>query len=387
MASESILLSDLLQCLIECSQKAARIAQIFRDENDLFQLLVEEKSPVEKDKKVFRDFKTLADVLVQETIKKDVGQKFPTLTSNIQGEEQNSFQNSLGESILVELSDSEEDTVALLSQVFDGKDHIARSLATAAHSKDLACEKQYSSSCCIPADSIGIWIDPIDATAEFIQGKNEETDDLGIQHYGLQCVCVLIGAYELQSGKPILGVVNQPFYKKETEGSRWESKYYWSLNYNPEFVTSDTLQNESQRKEKVIVLSSTESKELQEIISTKYKIVHASGAGYKSLLVSCKKVDLYVLSQGTTHFWDTCGPHALLLTQGGGIVKFNEVLNATDVKNCEDLLDKQIKYSLKGENVATGSFRNADGFIAYRNAEDVIELIELLHERGYMSRK
>ncbi|GFY57529.1 hypothetical protein TNIN_481731, partial [Trichonephila inaurata madagascariensis] len=75
MASESILLSDLLQCLIECSQKAARIAQIFRDENDLFQLLVEEKSPVEKDKRVFRDFKTLADVLVQETIKKDVGQK------------------------------------------------------------------------------------------------------------------------------------------------------------------------------------------------------------------------------------------------------------------------------------------------------------------------
>ncbi|GFV84419.1 uncharacterized protein TNCV_5006831 [Trichonephila clavipes] len=79
MASESILLSDLLQCLIECSQKAARIAQIFRDENDLFQLLVEEKSPVEKDKKVFRDFKTLADVLVQETIKKDVGQKSPNM--------------------------------------------------------------------------------------------------------------------------------------------------------------------------------------------------------------------------------------------------------------------------------------------------------------------
>ncbi|GFV84422.1 inositol polyphosphate 1-phosphatase [Trichonephila clavipes] len=276
---------------------------------------------------------------------------FPTLTSNIQGEEQNSFQNSLGESILVELSDSEEDTVALLSQVFDGKDHIARSLASAAHSKDLASEKQYSSPCRIPADSIGIWIDPIDATAEFIQGKNEETDDLGIQHYGLQCVCVLIGAYELQSGKPILGVVNQPFYKKETESSRWESRFYWSLNYDPEFVTSDTLQNESQRKEKVIVLSCTESKELQDMISTKYKIVHASGAGYKSLLVSCKKVDLYVLSHGTTHFWDTCGPHALLLTQGGG------------------------------------SFRNADGFIAYRNAEDVIELIELLHERGYMSRK
>lgn len=387
MASESILLSDLLQCLIECSQKAARIAQIFRDENDLFQLLVEEKSPVEKDEKICQDFKTLADVLVQETIKKDVGQKFPSLTSNIQGEEQNSFQNSLGESILVDLSDSEEETVSLLSKVFDGRDHIARSLASVAHSKDLACEIQYSSSCLIPANSIGIWIDPIDATAEFIQGKNEETDDLGIQHYGLKCVCVLIGAYELESGRPILGVVNQPFYNKESDSSRWESKYYWSLNYDPEFVTSDILKNESQGEEKVIVVSSSESKELQDIISTKYRIVHAAGAGYKSLLVACKKVNLYVLSHGTTHFWDTCGPHALLLTQGGGIVKFKEILNATDVKSCEDLLDKQIKYFLKGENVDTVSSRNTGGFIAYRNAEDVIELVELLHERGYMSSK
>ncbi|GFS66157.1 inositol polyphosphate 1-phosphatase [Nephila pilipes] len=387
MASESILLSDLLQCLVECSQKAAKIAQIFRDENDLFQLLVEEKSQAEKNKRFVQDFKTLADVLVQETIKRDVGQKFPSLTSNIHGEEQNSFQNSLGESIRVELTDSKEDTATLLSKVLDGRDQIATSLALVVHSRDLICENQYSSSCLIPANNIGIWIDPIDSTAEFIHGKNKETDDLGIQHYGLKCVCVLIGAYELQSGKPILGVVNQPFYNKETDTSQWESKYFWSINCDPEFVTSDTLQSESQREERVIVLSSSESKELQDIISTKYRIVHTAGAGYKSLLVACKKVDLYVLSQGTTYFWDTCGPHALLSTQGGGIVKFDEVMNVTDIRNSGGLLDKQIKYFSKGENVAIDSFRNANGIIAFRNVEDVIELIELLHEREYMSNK
>ncbi|GBN45814.1 hypothetical protein AVEN_67874-1 [Araneus ventricosus] len=75
MASESIPLGELLQCLVECSEKAARIAQIFRDENDLFQLLVEEKTEIEKNKRFVQDFKTLADVLVQETIKRDVGEQ------------------------------------------------------------------------------------------------------------------------------------------------------------------------------------------------------------------------------------------------------------------------------------------------------------------------
>ncbi|KAF8770541.1 Inositol polyphosphate 1-phosphatase like protein [Argiope bruennichi] len=83
MAAESIPLSELLQCIVECSQKAARIAQIFRDENDLFQLLVEEKTEIEKNKRFVQDFKTLADVLVQETIKRDVGVQGPEIFDNI----------------------------------------------------------------------------------------------------------------------------------------------------------------------------------------------------------------------------------------------------------------------------------------------------------------
>lgn len=80
MSEETIRLEDLLQCLVECCEKAAQIARIFRGENDLFGLLVEEKSEIEKNRMLVQDFKTLADVLVQETIKKDVGQK-ASLTS------------------------------------------------------------------------------------------------------------------------------------------------------------------------------------------------------------------------------------------------------------------------------------------------------------------
>ncbi|GBM69569.1 hypothetical protein AVEN_72884-1 [Araneus ventricosus] len=86
---------------------------------------------------------------------------FPSLISNICGEEQNKFQNSLGESIVVELTESEEDTAALLNKVLDGRDHIAKSLASVVHSSEKTCGGQYSSSCLIPADNVGIWIDPI----------------------------------------------------------------------------------------------------------------------------------------------------------------------------------------------------------------------------------
>ncbi|GBO24793.1 Inositol polyphosphate 1-phosphatase [Araneus ventricosus] len=225
------------------------------------------------------------------------------------------------------------------------------------------------------------------STAEYIQAKNEEKEALGIQQYGLKCVCVLIGAYEIRSGKPILGVVNQPFFKRRTDGSKWESKFYWSIDYGPDRATSATSQNEPPLREKVAVLSSSESRELQDVIASHYKIVHTAGAGYKSLLVACGMADLYVLSQGTTYFWDTCGPHALLSAQGGGIVRFDEAVSASRARTREELLEKQVQYSSESGSAGNESFRNAGGIIAYRNPGDVIELLDLLREKGYMSNK
>lgn len=93
--------------------------------------------------------------------------QFPSLLSNIKGEEQNSFMNSLGQSIHVELTASEEDTASLLSKVLDGKDHLATSLASVVHSRATTCKRQLSSRAQIPADSIGIWIDPIGRLQNF----------------------------------------------------------------------------------------------------------------------------------------------------------------------------------------------------------------------------
>ena len=63
--------------LLVVSEKAAHIARACRKERDLFELLIEEKLGAEKNAKFSHDFKTLADVLIQETVRHDLGQKYP----------------------------------------------------------------------------------------------------------------------------------------------------------------------------------------------------------------------------------------------------------------------------------------------------------------------
>ena len=43
----------------------------------------QEKSGSDKNSKFAHDFKTLSDVLIQETVRHDLGQKFPNLAENI----------------------------------------------------------------------------------------------------------------------------------------------------------------------------------------------------------------------------------------------------------------------------------------------------------------
>jgi inositol polyphosphate 1-phosphatase len=96
---------------------------------------VEEKTGEDKNAKFDQDFKTLADVLIQETVRHDVGAAFPQLASRIMGEESNMFTNQLGESITVEIQDTEEATKALLMKVLDNNDVAARLLSTQVYAR------------------------------------------------------------------------------------------------------------------------------------------------------------------------------------------------------------------------------------------------------------
>lgn len=64
---------NILEVLINASEKAANIARTFRQNEHLFSLLVQEKSIDEANPRFVKDYKTLADVLIQEMIRHDVG--------------------------------------------------------------------------------------------------------------------------------------------------------------------------------------------------------------------------------------------------------------------------------------------------------------------------
>ena len=77
----------------------------------------QEKKGDDKNPKYSHDFKTLADVLIQETVRHDLGKKYPGLKDDIFGEESNKFTNTLGESVQVQVCDTQDDTSKLLRLV------------------------------------------------------------------------------------------------------------------------------------------------------------------------------------------------------------------------------------------------------------------------------
>jgi inositol polyphosphate 1-phosphatase len=109
--------SELLSALIDASEKAARIARVCRKNEELFKLLISEKGSEEKNTRFVHDFKTLADVLIQETIRHDIGKKFPVMLDSIKGEETNKFENTLGECVVIEITDDSKATTHMLMKV------------------------------------------------------------------------------------------------------------------------------------------------------------------------------------------------------------------------------------------------------------------------------
>ena len=80
-------------------------------------IFYQEKKGDDKNPKYSHDFKTLADVLIQETVRHDLGKKYPGLKDDIFGEESNKFTNTLGESVQVQVCDTQDDTSKLLRLV------------------------------------------------------------------------------------------------------------------------------------------------------------------------------------------------------------------------------------------------------------------------------
>ncbi|EZA60137.1 hypothetical protein DMN91_010032 [Ooceraea biroi] len=360
--------SRLLQILLQASEKAANVARACRQNEELFPLLIQEKSSEEKNPRFFHDFKTLADVLIQEIIKHDIGVEFPELPKSTKGEETNVFKNAANETIIVEVCPCCEDTAKLLARVMND-DVAARLLATEVHKdvqfSDVSTDvKEIPTDLEIDMNDIGIWIDPIDSTADYINAIETVDEKTGLHVRGLRCTCVLIGAYQKSTGVPIMGIVNQPFYTNVD--SRWTGKCHWGIATSD--ITKSSISNPiNLNANKLILISQSEDEEVRtKLLDEGFTLLEATGAGYKLLQVALGHAGIYSLSKPSTYKWDTCGPQAILASLGGDVIKFKEFI----VRPTAD--DLTITY------LSACTSNNKSGLIAYRDVENLESVKEAL---------
>ncbi|XP_042805386.1 inositol polyphosphate 1-phosphatase isoform X2 [Panthera leo] len=376
-------MSDILRELLRVSEKAANIARACRQQEALFQLLIEEKKEGEKNKKFAVDFKTLADVLVQEVIKQNMENKFVFIP---------------GEKIILRLCPTEEETVELLSKVLNGNKLASEALAKVVHQDVTFTDPTLDSiEISIPQDILGIWVDPIDSTYQYIKGSADIKSNQGIFPSGLQCVTILIGVYDLQTGVPLMGVINQPFVSQDLNTLRWKGQCYWGLSYMDTNIHSlqrlDSTRKNSEARSQMTENTSSEAERshpFSAVISTSEKdtikaalsrvcgerIFRAAGAGYKSLCVVQGLVDIYIFSEDTTFKWDSCAAHAILRAMGGGMVDLRECLQ----RNSEMGLDlPQLVYHVENKGAAgVDRWANKGGLIAYRSRKQLETFLSLL---------
>ncbi|XP_068631223.1 inositol polyphosphate 1-phosphatase [Battus philenor] len=329
-------MSNILEALIRASERAACIARSCTNFNGEM-LLVTEKGEAEANTRFERDFKTIADVLAQEYAKAEIALQLPSLARHVRGEERNEING-----VTITLENSVEETEKTLNLLLPPS--TAKQMAKAAHDK--ICHFPLKELPNVPElnpDDIGVWIDPIDATAEFIAGVRGEA----AEGCGLTCVTVLIGAYLKSSGEPVAGVINQPFYN---EG---KGRIIWGVTYQDIQKWCDTSNQEITSENKVVLISGSEKPDIvNKLMESGWEVKAVPGAGHKLLKVVLGEAAAYVLSKGSTYSWDTCAPHAILIARGGGLISFNS--------------QEPITY-IDGK-VETKEHCNTEGIIAY--AED-----------------
>jgi 3'(2'), 5'-bisphosphate nucleotidase len=160
-----------------------------------------------------------------------------------------------------------------------------------------------------------VWyIDPIDGTQDFIDGRSGFAAQIGL--------CV--------DGRPVVGAVFQPV----------TNHLYWGGPDIGAFLDADGATRpihvsavDTFADVRIVVSASHPSKRVAAIksllgITKEFRI---GSIGVKSALIAAGEQDLYCSATTKANVWDTCGPHAILLGAGGQFTNiYGEPLLYTD---------------------------------------------------------
>ena len=213
----------------------------------------------------------------------------------------------------------------------------------------------------------------VDGTNEYVHGHCPPSLPSEVHSTGLQCVTVLIGAYLVSSGDPVVGVVQQPFWKEDPTSGKWRGRLVWGVAHGGRTVSSlpHPLDALPPRPHPLVLLSRSESQEVVGVIEKAgWEVMWAAGAGHKLLCVCDGLVDAYLLTKNSTYKWDTCGPQAILRALGGNIVSLGKSLQSGGVQ----LEGCGLCYHHSGGQ----EWCNDGGILAYRSPEAAVSILSAL---------
>jgi len=262
------LITRLIAANLKVADKSAACVQrIFQNGN----LKIEDKGGL-------KNYQTEADTKIEQLLRGNIEKHFPDIT--VIGEE--------GEVGKIELEedwiDYDKALTSFTQEFIDCKNNESMDLSK------------------VPADidpkDLVIWLDPLDGTAEFIDGLlSHVTTLIGIAH----------------KGKPIAGIINQPFFKNEN-GSMGRS--IWGIVG----VGAFGFRRQEQKPGRILTTSRSHiTPMVQECLDaiSPTEILKMGGAGNKVLQLIENNAHAYLFASRYTKKWDTCAPEAVLLALGG----------------------------------------------------------------------
>ncbi|CAF0795271.1 unnamed protein product [Didymodactylos carnosus] len=166
---------------------------------------------------------------------------------------------------------------------------------------------------------IVVWVDPLDGTREFTEGR-------------LEGVTVLIGI--ATQGNPVAGVIHQPYFNSGEGRNVWGmiNSGVHGLNKNQQPLLGRIIAGSLSHRSKTVMEAVK--------ICEPTEVIQIGGCGCKVLLVLDGKAHAYIHASKGCSLWDTCAPDAILRAAGGRLT---------------DVFGKDISYDLNDNtSVQTG---------------------------------
>jgi len=207
---------------------------------------------------------------------------------------------------------------------------------------DYKCQGELRNIC---ESDVVIWVDPLDGTSEFVESEKSDNPLL-------QQVTVLIGiAYK---GRPIAGVIHQPFYSKTSGRTIWGILGVGAFGFDIPNLEGKELVAVTTRTHFSPIVKTVLNTLLEKRLISKFEQV--GGAGFK-VLRCLEGAAAYIYPSGGCKKWDTAAPEAVLTAAGGRLT---------------DSSGKQIYYGADAEHRTQGGVIATAPWINHENIIDAI---------------